>query len=129
LFHVLEPVPHHLYEHGGSESPTVQSRLGEELRRQREDWFEAEERREYPIVARAQQILAETGFPAERIALKLGRQHEVRNAILDEARAGGFDTVVVGTHGRTPGIKGLLGATGKEPLPSRLAGIALWIVG
>src|SRR5512135_3866508 len=38
LFHVLKPMPRELMEHGGSENPEIEGRLGAQLRKDQEDW-------------------------------------------------------------------------------------------
>jgi nucleotide-binding universal stress UspA family protein len=128
LFHVLAPVPHRLYEHGGSEDPAVEQRLGEGLRTEREAWFREQEKRELPVVERGRRVLAETGFPAEHITMTLSREHDVPRAILDEARTGGFDTIVMALHSKASGLRKVLANHAVDPLVHRLSKMTLWVV-
>ena len=50
LFHVLNPMPRELMEHGGSEDPETEHRLGEQLRKDQDEWVRAEGALEYPIL-------------------------------------------------------------------------------
>src|SRR5215475_3916400 len=50
LFHVLKPMPRELMEHGGSEDPEMEDRLGVQLRKDQEDWVRTESAIEYPIL-------------------------------------------------------------------------------
>ena len=60
LFHVLNPMPRELMEHGGSENPEMEDHLGEQLRKDQEDWLRAESAIEYPILVIAMERLGQT---------------------------------------------------------------------
>ena len=108
LFHVLNPMPRELLEHGGSEDPTVEVRLAEELHQDQESWVRAESMIEYPILVKALELFGRTGFPLDRVTLKFGHEDDIAHTILDEARNGGYETIVVNRHGSN-GIKRFFG--------------------
>ena len=128
LFHVLNPMPRELMEHGGSEDPTVEDHLGEQLRKEQEEWVRAEGAIEYPILLKALERLGQTGFPIDRVTLKFGHERDIADTIMDEAKAGGYGTIVVTRHGPS-GTKRLFGSSVTDRLIRDLSGVALWILG
>ncbi|MBL8042870.1 MAG: universal stress protein [Nitrospira sp.] len=127
LFHVLNPMPRELMEHGGSENPDMEHQLGEQLRKDQQEWMQAEETLEYPILERARGRLSETGFPTDRVVLKLGYAGDLVDTILDEVRAGGYGTLVITKHGQ-PDAAHLFSHNIAERLSRDLSGVALWII-
>jgi nucleotide-binding universal stress UspA family protein len=127
LFHVLKPMPRELLEHGGSENPRVEIRLAEELRRDQEDWVRTESANEYPILVKALEVFGKTGFPLDHVTLKFGHADDVARTILDEARNGGYETIVVGRHGSN-GIKRFFGGGITDQLLRDATGFTLWVV-
>ncbi len=127
LFHVLKPMPRELLEHGGSEDPVVESRLGAELQQDQDNWVKAESEAERPILARSLEMLRATGFPSDRVTLKFGQEDDVALSILDEARQGGYGTIVVSRHAGT-GAKRLFGGGTTERLLRDASGHTIWIV-
>lgn len=128
LFHVLKPLPRELLEHGGSENPRMEDTLGHQLRAEQEEWIRAESTVEYPILVKALETLGKTGFPIDRISLKFGHEDDIAKNILEEARAGGYDTIVVSRHGGS-GIKRLFGGGVTDQLLREASGFTLWVVG
>lgn len=128
LFHVLKPMPRELLEHGGSENPTVEDQLGRQLRKDQEAWVKEEGTIEYPILLKALQGLGQTGFPIDRVTLKFGHERDIADTILDEARAGGYGTIVVSRHGAS-GTKRLFGNGITDHLLRESSGIAVWVLG
>jgi len=124
---VLNPMPRELMEHGGSENPDMEHQLGEQLRKDQQEWMQAEETREYPILERARGRLSETGFPTDRVVLKLGYAGDLVDTILDEVRAGGYGTLVITKHGQ-PDAAHLFSHNIAERLSRDLSGVALWII-
>lgn len=127
LFHVLKPMPREFLEHGGSEDPAEERRLAEALRQNQENWVRAETAIEYPILMNALELFGKTGFPLDRVALKIGCEDSVAYTILDEARSGGYDTIVVSRHdssGRNRLMRG--GVT--DQLLRDASGFTLWVV-
>lgn len=127
LFHVLKPMPRELMEHGGSENPDMEHQLGEQLRKDQQEWMQMEETLEYPILERALERLKETGFPTERVMLKLGYAGDLVDTILDEVRAGGYGTLVITKHSQ-PDAAHLFSNNVAERLSRELSGIALWVM-
>src|SRR5215510_13279126 len=99
LFHVLKPMPRELMEHGGSEDPEMEDRLGVQLRKDQEDWVRTESAIEYPILLKVLEPLGQTGFPIDRVTLKFGHERDIADTIIDEAKSGSYGTVVVTRHG------------------------------
>ena len=128
LFHVLNPMPRELMEHGGSENPEMEDHLGEQLRKDQEDWLRAESAIEYPILVIAMERLGQTGFPLDHVTLKLGHERDIADSIMDEARAGGYGTIVVARHGPA-GTKRLFSSGIIDRLLRDLSGVAVWVLG
>ncbi|MDF0666541.1 MAG: universal stress protein [Nitrospira sp.] len=127
LFHVLNPLPPVLREHGGSEDPVREEQLGKQLRKDRKTWYRKEQKLESNILSKAHQTLEGTGFPASRIRLKFGEEDNVVGTILEEARKGRYQTIVVGRHG-VSGLKKLFFGGITRKLLQQATGYAVWIV-
>ena len=128
LFHVLKPMPRELMEHGGSEDPDMENRLGVQLRKEQEDWVRIESAIEYPILLKALQPLGQTGFPLDRVTLKFGHERDIADTIIDEAKSGGYGTIVVTRH-ETTGHKRFLGSGIVDRLLREMSGVAIWVLG
>lgn len=128
LFHVLNPMPRELMEHGGSEDPEVEDHLGQQLRKEQEEWVRAEGAIEYPILLRALERLGQTGFPIDRVTLKFGHERDIADTIVDEAKAGAYGTIVVTRQG-VSGTKRLFSSGITDRLIRDLSGVAVWILG
>lgn len=127
LFHVLKPMPRGLLEHGGAEDPRAEMRLAEELHQDQETWVRAESRIEYPILAKALEIVEKTGFPLDRVTVKFGHEDDIAHTILNEARNGGYETIVVSRHGSN-GIKRFFYGGITDQLLRNATGFTLWVV-
>lgn len=127
LFHVLNPMPRELMEHGGSEDPETEDHLGEQLRKDQEEWVQTEGAIEYPILEHALKRLGETGFPIDRVTLKFEHARDIADTIVDEARAGGYGTIVVTRHGQA-GTKRHFSSSITDRLLRELSGVALWVM-
>lgn len=127
LFHVLKPMPRGLLEHGGSENPAEEVRLAKELQQEQEKWVRAESEKESPILTEAAKVLNQAGFPRERTVLKFSHDDRVASNILDEARTGGYGTIVVSRHGSNT-KKRLLAAGITDHLLREASGVTLWVV-
>ena len=127
LFHVLKPMPRELLEHGGSEDPAEEIRLAKELQQDQENWVHAESTMEYPILVRALELFGKTGFPLDRVTLKFGHEDDIAHTILDEARTGGYGTIVVSRHGSN-GMKRFFGGGITDQLLRDASGYTLWVV-
>jgi nucleotide-binding universal stress UspA family protein len=127
LFHVLKPMPRELLEHGGSEDPAEEVRLAKKLQQDQENWVRTESVFEYPVLMTALELFGKTGFPLERVTLKFGHEDDIAHTILDEARTGGYGTIVVSRHGSNR-IKRLFGRSITDQLLRDASGYTLWVV-
>jgi nucleotide-binding universal stress UspA family protein len=127
LFHVLKPMPRQLLEHGGSENPAAEAQLGQQLRSLQEAWIQKEEESESQVLEKACETLTQAGFDKNQVALKLGHEDDIARNILEEARNGRHETIVVGRHG-TSRIKRLFGGGVTDQLLRDAKGFAIWIV-
>ena len=127
LFHVLKPMPRELLEHGGSEDPAEEIRLAKELQQDQENWVRTESLFESPILVTALELLGQTGFPLDRVTMKFGHEDDVAHTILDEARAGGYETIVLSRHGSN-GMKRFFGGGITDQLLRDASGYTLWVV-
>jgi nucleotide-binding universal stress UspA family protein len=127
LFHVLQPMPRELLEHGGSENPAVEAQLSAELRREREAWLRRQQEAECPVLTKARETLAKTGFDTGRVALQFGHEDDVARNILEAARAGRHETIAIGRQG-TSMIKRLFGGGVTDQLLRDAQGLALWVI-
>jgi nucleotide-binding universal stress UspA family protein len=127
LFHVLKPLPRVLLEHGGSENPAAEAQLSKQLRKEQEAWIRQEEESECPLLMMAREALIQSGFDESRVALKLGHEDDVARNILEEARDGQHETIVVGRHG-TARAKRIFGGGVTEQLLRDAKGFAIWVV-
>ena len=127
LFHVLKPMPRELLEHGGSEDPAEEIRLAKELQQDQENWVRTESLFESPILVTALELFGQTGFPLDRVTMKFGHEDDVAHTILDEARAGGYETIVLSRHGSN-GMKRFFGGGITDQLLRDASGYTLWVV-
>ena len=127
LFHVLKPMPRKLMEHGGSENPVAEERLGTQLRGDQDAWLRKEGDAECPVLMEAGEKLEKMGFDMSNVTLKFGHEDDIARNILEEARSGHFETIVVGRHG-TSGIKRLFGGGVTDQLLRDAKGFAIWVV-
>jgi nucleotide-binding universal stress UspA family protein len=127
LFHVLKPMPRELLEHGGSEDPAEEVRLAKKLQEDQENWVPTESRFEHPILLTALELFGKTGFPVDRVTLKFGHEDDVAHTILDEARTGGYQTIVVSRHG-SKRMNLFFGGGITDQLLRDASGYTLWIV-
>jgi len=127
LFHVMKPMPRALMEHGGSENPAVEAQLGARLREDQEAWLRKEREAECPILLKACETLARSGFDTSGVTMKFGHEDDVAANILDEARGGQYDTIVIGRNGISK-ITRMFGGGITDQLLRDAEGIAIWIV-
>src|SRR6185503_8722928 len=127
LFHVLKPMPRELLEHGGSEDPAEEVRLAKKLQEDQENWVRTESVFESPILVTALELFGKTGFPLDRVTLKFGHEDDIAHTILDEARTGGYGTIVMSRHASNA-IKRFFGGSITDQLLRDASGFTLWIV-
>jgi nucleotide-binding universal stress UspA family protein len=127
LFHVLKPMPRKLLEHGGSEDPDSEAQRQAELRDEQRTWLRTQREAECQYLLRAREVLVKTGMAADKVELKFGYEDDIARNILEEARTGGYGTVVLG-HSPHSGMKHLFGGGVAERLLRDASGLAVWIV-
>ena len=127
LFHVLKPMPRGLLEHGGSENPAAETQLSERLRKDQDAWIRQEAEAECPFLIKAFETLTESGFDRSRVALRIGHEDDIARNILEEARNGKHETIVVGRHGSSS-IKRLFGGGVTDQLLRDAKGFTIWVV-
>jgi nucleotide-binding universal stress UspA family protein len=127
LFHVLKPMPRALLEHGGSENPETEAQLSMQLHKAQETWLKQEREAECPVLKQACEALARAGFDVSRVNMKFGHEDDVAGTILEEARLGRHDTIVVGRSG-TSRMRRLFGGGVTDRLLHDAKGLAIWII-
>ena len=127
LFHVLKPMPRGLLEHGGSENPAAEAQLSVELRNEQEAWIRKERESECPVLKKVCETLAQSGFDMSHVEVKYGHEDDIARNILEEARSGHHDTIVVGRQG-TSRIKQIFGGGVTDQLLRDAKGFAIWVV-
>jgi nucleotide-binding universal stress UspA family protein len=127
LFHVLKPMPRELLEHGGSENPAAEAQLGVQLRDEQGAWIQKERESECHVLKKACETLTQSGFDTSHVQLKFGHEDNIARNILEEARSGDHETIVVGRHG-TSRIKRIFGGGVTDQLLRDAKGFAIWVV-
>jgi nucleotide-binding universal stress UspA family protein len=127
LFHVLKPMPRELLEHGGSENPATEAKLGVQLRDEQGAWIRKERESECHVLKKACETLARSGFDTSKVSLKFGHEDDIAGNILEEARNGHHETIVVGRHG-TSRVKRIFGGGVTDQLLRNAKGFAIWVV-
>ena len=127
LFHVLKPMPRVLLEHGGSENPATEEQLSVRLREDREAWIRKEREAECPVLLKACETLEQSGFDTSCVTLTFGHEDDVAANILEEARNGHHDTIVLGRHGMSR-ITRMFGGGVTDRLLRDAKGFAIWII-
>ena len=127
LFHVLSPMPRKLLEHGGSENPIVEDQLQHQLKTEQTEWLRRQQQAECPYLVKARDALGKAGYPIDRVELKFGHEDRIAQNILEEARNGGYDTVVVGRYGMSQ-TKRMFGGGVTDELLRDATGLAVWVI-
>ena len=127
LFHVHKPMPRGLLEHGGSENPAAETELSVQLRNDQDAWIRKERESECHVLKEACETLAQSGFDISHVAVKYGHDDNIARNILEEARSGHYDTIVVGRQG-TSRIKQIFGGGTTDHVLHAAKGFAIWVV-
>jgi nucleotide-binding universal stress UspA family protein len=127
LFHVLKPMPRGLLEHGGSENPAAEEQLSVRLRDEQEAWIRKERESECHVLKKVCETLEQSGFDMSHVEVKYGHEDDIARNILEEARIGHCETIVVGRHG-TSRIKRILIGGVTDHLLRDGKGFAIWVV-
>lgn len=136
LFHVIA-IPPSLMEHGGPEKggpekPDRERQLAEELQEKQRNWREEiREMAEKEFFAPAKQILGDRGFQGDlsKIETKvaINSHPDVALAIIEEIKAGGYGTIVLGKRGRSMIKEFLLGGVTCKVI-HHIQGCTIWVV-
>jgi nucleotide-binding universal stress UspA family protein len=127
LFHVLKPMPRELLEHGGSENPAAEAELSAQLRNEQDAWIRKERESECHVLRKAYETLTELGFDTSHVTVKYGHEDDIARNILEEARSGHYETIVVGRQG-TSRIKQIFGGGVTDQILRDAKGFAIWVV-
>jgi len=115
LFHVAPFLRHYYAIDFERDNPALQRVVQQEDERRMEDFY-----------GRAYEMLSAAGFQRSQISIKTNtRSHDVSTAILDEARAGKYSTIVIGRRGEREAV-----FTGRIAmrLVQKISNPALWVV-
>jgi hypothetical protein len=82
---------------------------------------------EYPVLMAALELFGKTGFPLVRVTLKFGHEDNIAQVILDEARTGGYETMVISRQGSN-GMKRFFDGGIMDQLLREASGYTLWVV-
>jgi nucleotide-binding universal stress UspA family protein len=127
LFHVLKPLPRKLLEHGGSENPVLEGQLQSQLKQDQAEWYRTQGEAECPYLLRARDLLIKAGLRSDMIELKFGHEEDIARNILEEARSGGYRTIVLGRYG-TSSMKRIFGGGITDHVLKEATGMAVWII-
>jgi nucleotide-binding universal stress UspA family protein len=114
-----------LPEHGGSENPPLRPGWMQ-LRDEQEAWIRKEGEAECHILKQACETLNQSGFDTSRVTLTYGHEDDIARNILEEARIGRHETIVVGRHGMSR-VKRVFGGV-TDQLLRDAKGFAIWVV-
>ncbi|MHC5011074.1 MAG: universal stress protein [Planctomycetota bacterium] len=101
LLHIVGPMPTGLLEHGGASDPDEEAHIEHEQHEQQQQWIRETCEAFLPVFEKARRSLIEAGFPADAVTTQCSEsipEDNLGQLILDDARASGCDTVVVGRH-------------------------------
>ena len=99
LLHVLPSLPSELLEHGGSENPAKEARLGVDLKAEQHRWISAAKKASQKSLDEARVILRTAGISAENVkalSYEPGENQDAADVILSVARGSHCRTVIVG---------------------------------
>jgi nucleotide-binding universal stress UspA family protein len=131
LFHVCFDPPS-LLEHGGSEDCDEEAALSAHLHEELTRWIETCRNRVHTdILDRARQVFRDRGVADEVVTVRTQvlaeAQTDVASSIIQEARDGGYDAVVLGRRGASARREFLFGSISSR-VTHHLDHCAVWIV-
>jgi nucleotide-binding universal stress UspA family protein len=131
LFHVCYDPPS-LLEHGGSEDPNEERELDARLHEKLTRWIErCREWVQEDIFTKAMKVFQDQGISDEAVTIRTKvsaeAQADAASCIIQEAKDGGYDAVVLGRHGASARREFLFGSTSSKVI-HHLDHCAVWIV-
>ena len=125
LLHILAGLPPAFWDDGH----VLQDKEREARKRLVASWQQEQEKNWQDLVGKAHQLLTKAGLAPEAVANKFKPKHfDVADDIVDEAQAGGYDTVVMGRRGLGRAKSLLLGSVTRKVVDGS-KGCAVTIVG
>jgi nucleotide-binding universal stress UspA family protein len=125
LLHILSGLPPAFWDDGH----VLQEKEREARKRMVASWQQEQEKKWHDLVNKAHQHLTKAGLAKEAVANKFKPKYfDVADDIIDEAQAGGYDTVVMGRRGLGVAKSLLLGSVTRKVVDSA-KGCAVTIVG
>lgn len=130
LFHVLEPIPPDLAEHGGRERPDEERKASIELEHERRDWLKKRISEANKTMQRCLDIMRGRGFQPAETAVKIVPSYSIGDflpLLEDEVKNGNYDEVVL-VHHQESWLKNLLKATWADKASRKILGVKLTII-
>lgn len=125
LLHILSGLPPAFWDDGH----VLQEKEREARKRMVASWQQEQEKNWQDLVHKAHQHLTKAGLAKEAVANKFKpKYYDVADDIIDEAQAGGFDTLVMGRRGLGMAKALLLGSVARK-VSDNAKGCAVTIVG
>jgi nucleotide-binding universal stress UspA family protein len=111
LLHILSGLPPAFWDDGH----VLQDKEREARKRMVASWQQEQEKNWQDLVNKAHQLLAKAGLAKEAVANKFKPKHfDVADDIVDEARDGAYDTIVMGRRGMGMAKALLLGSVTRK---------------
>jgi nucleotide-binding universal stress UspA family protein len=125
LFHVLLGEPPEFWDDGHILTPEEKKARKDVI----EKWTANKNKALGPMFEKATEVLTGHGIPARQISKKFSIEslHLVPQCIIEEAKAGGYETIVIGRSGRSNLKHILLGGIANKIINSA-RGVAVWVV-
>ena len=104
LLHIVGPLPTELLEHGGASDPDELAARGQRILERQQRWIRETCEAFLSVFARARERLLAAGLAPRQIVTQCSEsipEDNLAQLILDDARAAGCDTIVVGRNAYT----------------------------
>ncbi len=130
FLYLMPQMPVRLLETGGSEDPTEETALNEELYRQQDEWISSAKSAAKPALNELITIMRRAAVPSRSIDVAFSNPYEAANpdrAILGFAEEEQCHTIVVG-HDSHSWFREMTGGHLAERLLRHAKGMAIWVV-
>ena len=101
--------------------------MSAQLRNEQDAWIRKERESECHVLKKVCETLEQSGFDMSHVEVKYGHEDDIAINILEEARSGHHETIVVGRHGMSR-IKRIFGGGVTDQLLRDAKGFAIWVV-